>query len=141
MSEYNMSHTGAELDEAIERVLNGDTGKYYASSFNNSEDKQTMTFDVGFKPKLFVILTVNGFANSSKSTYYITCIWHVADVTGENSGEYTGGLSVITNSSNAASNISYGANNYYTYSNGVVTINDSAHYFKANTLYRAFAMA
>ena len=168
MSEYYMSHSGSELDEAISKVKNGYIlpsgqleitsngtfdvktferaavnieGKYYATSFNPSSDTRTATFNTGFEPKLFVISTVNSFANNSASVYYIAGIWHCADLTGSDYGEYTGGLAVNKNSSSQPQLTAYSANSYYSCSDGVVTINDTGHYFKGSTLYRVFAMA
>lgn len=167
MSEYYMSHSGSQLDEAISKVKNGYIlpsgqleitsngtfdvktfehasvdvdGQYYATSFNPSEDIPTATFNVGFEPKLFLIASVNSFVNNS-SVYYISVFWHCADLTGSGYGEYSSGHVVCKNSSSQPQLISYAANSYYSYSNGVVTIKDTSHYFKGSTLYRVFAMA
>ncbi len=163
-----MSHTGAELDEAIRKVKNGYIlptgninitangehdvtefakalvnveGQYYATSFNPSADTHTVSFNVGFEPKLFVIVAVNSFANNSTSIYYIISLWHCSDLTGLGYGEYSGGLAVYKNSSSQPQSASYNANSYYSYSDGIVSINDTNHYFKSSTLYRVFAMA
>jgi len=168
MSEYNLTHTGAELDEAISKVLDGYIfpegsvsitengefdvtgfasaavnveGKYYASSLKPSSDTHSASFDIGFEPKLFVIALVNGFANNSTSTYYITSFWHCSDLTGAGYGEYSGGLAIYKNSSSQPAAVSYSAEDYYSCSDGVVTVNDTAHYFRSSTLYRVFAMA
>ena len=167
MSEYILNHSGSELDRAIEKVLcgyvlpegninidkNGEydvtefakanvnvdaAGKYYATSLNPAADTNAVSFNVGFEPKLFVVVSVNSFTNSS-ATYYITSFWHCADLTGTGSSEYTGGLSVHSSSGGRVT--SYDARSLYSYSDGVVNINDTSHYFKANTLYRVFAMA
>lgn len=116
--------------------------QYYATQINQSSNTQNISFDIGFEPRLFVIATVNSFTNSSTGTYYITSFWHCADLTGQGYGEYTGGLALRKDSASSAGQIiSYDARNYYSYSNGIVTIKDTAHYFRANTLYRVFAMA
>lgn len=167
MSEYIMSHTGKELDDAINKVRDGyilpsETvnitenisnmditngkwlnvnvrGQYYATSFTPSANTQTVSFDIGFEPKLFIVTCVNSFTNST-TTMYITTVWYCADLTGAGYGEYAGGLTVHKESS-AGRLTSYNANDFYSYANGVVTINDTSHYFKASTLYRVFAMA
>lgn len=115
-------------------------GKYYASQLNPSSNVKTVSYSVGFEPKLFVIACVNNIDNSSTSTYLITTFWHCADLTGAGYGQYSGGLAIYKSGSTPRS-LSYDARSYYSYSNGTVSINDASHYFASGKLYRVFAMA
>lgn len=121
-------------------IANLPSSQYYASSLTPSSNVKTANFSVGFEPKLFIIAIVNGIQNAPTNTLYITTFWHCADLDGKGYGAYSGGLAVKTTSS-AGECISYDARSFYTYSNGVVTINDSSHYFASGKLYRVFAMA
>lgn len=127
---------------AFAKALVNVSGQYYASSLKPSANTHTASFSVGFEPKLFVIVTVNSITNNSTSTYYVTTLWHSYDYLGSNSGAWAGGLALHKNDSSSYPEMtSYGANSYYSYSNGVVSINDTAHYLKSGTLYRVYAMA
>lgn len=81
MSEYIMNHTGEQLDEAIDKVLNGyidlskltlhcSEGKYWTNSYSPSSDilLSNVSFDCGFKPKIFVVTNLSGIVSNSTST-------------------------------------------------------------------------
>lgn len=123
---------------AFAKALVNVSGQYYESSLKPDANTHTASFSVGFEPGLFIVVAVQGTTNSSTSTYYVTTLWHAKKVASV--GAWTGGLGLYKSGSNSAV-VSYNANSYYTYSNGVVSINDTAHYFKSGLLYRVIAMA
>lgn len=135
----NITVNGTHNVRAYENAVVNVSSKYYATSVKPSSDTLTVSFNVGFTPKLFLIASVNSFTNST-TTRYITTFWYCADLTGAGYGVYAGGLTVHKESS-AGRLTSYTATDMYSCSNGVVTINDNGHYFKSGNLYRVFAMA
>ena len=81
MSEYNMSHTGRELDDAINKVKNGfidkskltlHTTKTATGSFTGSG--QTLSniaiTNIGFKPKIFLVQNQDAVWTGSDSAPY-----------------------------------------------------------------------
>ncbi len=80
MAEYNMSHTGRELDDAINKVKNGyiDKSKLtmhitQSASGTFTGSGQTLTninIQTGFKPKIFLMQNVDAvFTGSDASPY------------------------------------------------------------------------
>lgn len=89
MSEYCMSHTGKELDDAINKVksgyLNPDDILTHAKEFTTGYlqvDNDTSISDIeiklGFKPKFFLIRNYGGI-QSAAGSYYLTTSFFIAD--------------------------------------------------------------
>lgn len=80
MSEYYLSHTGAQLDDAINKVRSGDyidiadIISHCTQSANGSYTKTSDTtmnnisVTVGFRPKVFVLTNLGGVVSNSTST-------------------------------------------------------------------------
>lgn len=147
MAEYYMSYTGSELDDAINKVKNGyvdgsKVSQYYESSLDLRNKSHTLSceFNVGFKPRLFLIVTVNSLTVTN-SAYYVGAFWHAEYITGV--GEYSAGFAT----NNTTANPAYNGATHYSYSNGIVRISDPTtedkdkHWFMGGKLYRVFAMA
>ena len=147
MSEYYMRYTGSDLDDAINKVKNGyvdgsKVSQYYESSLDlrNLSSTVSCEFNVGFEPRLFLIVAVNPISTSS-TTYYVTTFWHAEYITGV--GEYSAGVATNKSTNDPA----YNATTHYSYSNGIVRVRDPAtadaekHWFMGGKLYRVFAMA
>ena len=81
MSEYNMAHTGAELDDAINKVKNGYIDKSKMVMHITKETSGTFTGSgqtlsniairtIGFKPKVFLIQNVDAVWTGSDAAPY-----------------------------------------------------------------------
>ena len=70
MSEYNMTHTGKELDDAIAKVQSSyvSFSHYYPETYTprGTSLEKTKTFTCGFKPKVILVLLSQ---NKTASTY------------------------------------------------------------------------
>lgn len=89
MSEYYMTHTGKELDDAINKVRSGfldpddvltHGNEFVTGYFQVDSDTfiSDIEIDLGFKPKFFLIRNYGGI-QSATGTYYLTSSFFVAD--------------------------------------------------------------
>ena len=126
---------------AFAKALVNVSGQYYVSQWKPSANIHTVSFNTAFEPKLFIITCVNNVLYDTSDVYYVAALWHCAELTGSNYGAYSGGLTPGYGAASRPHTASYDARSYYSYSNGVVSINDTVHYFRSGLLYRIFAMA
>ena len=80
MSEYNMSHTGAELDDAINKFISGyidkskmvmHITKQTSGEFTGSgQTLSSVGFSFGFKPKIFLIQNLDAVWTGSDAAPY-----------------------------------------------------------------------
>lgn len=161
MSEYNMTHTGKELDDAINKVKSGYinaagtqnyTTQFKSDVFSVSSDTlvSNVSIPVGFKPKIFVI-RANAGITSTSSRYYITTSWVVTDNNyehilskpdGSADARSAGSIGFYYSSNSARSAQSNSINNSLQVTDNGVKGNGStgsSYYFKANTTYFWFA--
>lgn len=89
MSEYYMTHTGKELDDAVSKVRSGfidpadivnHCTRYVTDYYQADNDKSLADFKLtlGFKPKFFLIRNYGGIQSESNS-YYLTSSFFATD--------------------------------------------------------------
>lgn len=137
----NITSNGEHDVSAFAKALVNVSGQYYVSQWKPSANTHTVSFNTGFEPKLFIITSVNNVLYDTSNVYYVAALWHCSELTGDGYGQYSGGLTPGYGASSRPQAASYDARSYYSYSNGVVSINDATHYFRSGLLYRVYAMA
>lgn len=99
MSEYNMTHTGKELDDAIAKVQSGYVPlKTYYDTYTPPSDTANISVDLGFNPKGVAIITRKSIARSSSYSYLSSWVWENVTGTVRQSVNYVCGT-FIENSS------------------------------------------
>ena len=90
MSEYNMSHTGAQLDEAIEKVMSGyidssdiimNITKSASGTFTGSgQTCANLSIGLNFRPKIILIAATSAITTTNTgSPYEISAVWRIYD--------------------------------------------------------------
>ena len=164
MSEYNMMHTGKELDDAIAKVLGGyvdpsgyikiaDTKIYVTqkpkiAAYTPNKDQliSATTIPIGFKPKIFIIRNHSGISPSS--TIYCASSFFVVDndynCFSESVPEYSTSVNVnswstVQIGSRSISTSQASKNAFHPYDNGVQGSNTSTIYMKKGATYIYYA--
>lgn len=76
MSEYNMTHTGKELDDAIAKVLSGYVKlQTYHGTYTPNSDMSDISFTFDFVPKGIAIITRTTIARASTYSYIGSWVW------------------------------------------------------------------